>query len=79
MCRNTHLMEVFYRCYNIFEVRLKYLVCIQYLNKMMHKTKRPLVVLLGGAKVSTIIGLLKRYLHVADKIIIGGGMAFTFF
>ena len=52
---------------------------LQYLNTMMHKPKRPLVVLLGGAKVSTKIGLLKRYLHVADKIIIGGGMAFTFF
>ena len=45
----------------------------------MNKPKRPLVVLLGGAKVSTKIELIKRYLHVADKIIIGGGMAFTFF
>tara|TARA_B100002051_G_scaffold172785_1_gene163435 strand:- start:947 stop:2134 length:1188 start_codon:yes stop_codon:yes gene_type:complete len=52
---------------------------LQYLKEMMNKPKRPLIVLLGGAKVSTKIELIKRYLHVADKIIIGGGMAFTFF
>ena len=52
---------------------------LQYLKGMMHKPKRPLVVLLGGAKVSTKIELIKRYLHGADRIIIGGGMAFTFF
>ena len=52
---------------------------LQYLKGMMNKPKRPLVVLLGGAKVSTKIELIKRYLHVADRIIIGGGMAFTFF
>ena len=52
---------------------------LQYLKEMMNKPKKPLVLLLGGAKVSTKIGLIKRYLHVADRIIIGGGMAFTFF
>ena len=52
---------------------------LQYLKEMMNKPKRPLVVLLGGAKVSTKIELIKRYLHIADRIIIGGGMAFTFF
>ena len=52
---------------------------LQYLKGMMNKPKRPLVVLLGGAKVSTKIDLIKRYLHVADSVIIGGGMAFTFF
>ena len=52
---------------------------LQYLKEMMSKPERPLVVIIGGAKVSTKIELIKRYLHVADKIIIGGGMAFTFF
>ena len=52
---------------------------LQYLKGMMNKPKRPLVLLLGGAKVSTKIELIQRYLHVADRIIIGGGMAFTFF
>ena len=52
---------------------------LQYLKEMMTKPKRPLVVIIGGAKVSTKIELIKRYLHLADKIIIGGGMAFTFF
>jgi len=52
---------------------------LNYLKAMMNKPKRPLVVLLGGAKVSTKIELIKRYLHEADRIIIGGGMAFTFF
>ena len=52
---------------------------LQYLKGIMNKPKRPLVVLLGGAKVSTKIELIKNYLHVADKILIGGGMAFTFF
>ncbi len=52
---------------------------LQYLKAMMNKPKRPLVVLLGGAKVSTKIELIRRYVHLADRIIIGGGMAFTFF
>ena len=52
---------------------------LQYLKEIINKPKRPLVVLLGGAKVSTKIELIKMYLHVADRIIIGGGMAFTFF
>ncbi len=52
---------------------------LRYLKEMMNKPKRPLVVLIGGAKVSTKIELIKRFLHLADSIIIGGGMAFTFF
>ena len=52
---------------------------IQYLKEILNKPKRPLVLILGGAKVSTKIELINRYIHQADKIIIGGGMAFTFF
>ena len=51
---------------------------LRYLKDMTNKPKRPFVVLLGGAKVSTKIELIKRYIYLADKIIIGGGMAFTF-
>ena len=51
---------------------------VQYLKEIINKPKRPLVLLLGGAKVSTKLELINRYIHKADKIIIGGGMAFTF-
>ena len=40
--------------------------------------KRPLVAILGGAKVSSKIGVINNLLDVADTIIIGGGMAYTF-
>ena len=51
---------------------------VQYLKEIINKPKRPLVLLLGGAKVSTKLELINRYILKADKIIIGGGMAFTF-
>ncbi len=40
---------------------------------------RPLVVVLGGAKVSDKIGVLERFLGVADEVLIGGAMCFSFF
>jgi phosphoglycerate kinase len=40
--------------------------------------KRPLVAILGGAKVSSKIGVINHLLDIADTIIIGGGMAYTF-
>jgi phosphoglycerate kinase len=40
---------------------------------------RPLVVLLGGAKVSDKVGVIHRFLEVADRILIGGAMCFSFF
>jgi phosphoglycerate kinase len=41
--------------------------------------KRPLVAILGGSKVSSKIGVINNLLEIADTVIIGGGMAYTFF
>ena len=51
---------------------------MKYLKDVINKPKRPLVLILGGAKVSTKLELINKYLQQADTIIIGGGMAFTF-
>ena len=40
----------------------------------MDKPKKPVVVILGGAKVADKINLIKNMLNFADEIIIGGGM-----
>ena len=40
--------------------------------------KRPLVAVLGGSKVSSKIGVINNLLEIADTVIIGGGMAYTF-
>ena len=44
----------------------------------LQNPKRPLVAVLGGSKVSSKIGVINNLLNIADTIIIGGGMAFTF-
>ena len=44
----------------------------------MEKPKRPLVAFIGGGKVSTKIGVLKKLVSIADKIVIGGAMGTTF-
>ena len=51
---------------------------MKYLKDVINKPERPLVLILGGAKVSTKLELINKYLQQADTIIIGGGMAFTF-
>ncbi|MCD8126463.1 MAG: phosphoglycerate kinase [Clostridiales bacterium] len=40
--------------------------------------KRPLVAILGGSKISSKIGVINNLLEIADTVIIGGGMAYTF-
>ena len=52
---------------------------IQYLGNTIADPKRPFVAILGGAKVSDKIGVIENLLEKADKILIGGGMANTFF
>jgi phosphoglycerate kinase len=48
------------------------------LTRLLENPERPLVAVLGGAKVSDKIAIIDRFLRVADTILIGGAMAFPF-
>lgn len=51
---------------------------IAYIGKAVNDPERPLVAILGGAKVSDKIAVIENLLKVADKVIVGGGMSYTF-
>ena len=52
---------------------------IDYLGNAVNSPVRPLVAILGGSKVSSKISVIENLLKKVDKLIIGGGMAYTFF
>ena len=52
---------------------------IQFLGEAVDDPKHPFVAILGGAKVSDKIGVIDHLLDKADKVIIGGGMTYTFY
>jgi phosphoglycerate kinase len=52
---------------------------VEELTRVVESPDHPLVVILGGSKVSDKIGVIDRFLEIADQILIGGAMCFSFF
>lgn len=52
---------------------------VKHLSRLIEKPKKPFVVLMGGAKISSKLPTLKNMLKVADTVMLGGGMANAFF
>jgi len=48
------------------------------LSKLIKNPEKPFVLIIGGAKISDKIGVLKNLVNIVDTILIGGGAAFTF-
>ena len=66
---------------NIDEVAAGYLLEkeIKFIGGVVEAPERPFMAILGGAKVGDKIGVIENLLNIADKILIGGGMSYTFF
>ncbi len=71
---NTAITECVPECAAGFLLRNE----LEYFGKAMGNPVRPLVAIIGGAKVSDKIGVLEKLIEKVDKLIVGGGMAFTF-
>ncbi len=71
---NTAITEIVKVCAAGFLMRNE----MEYFDKAMGNPIRPLVAIIGGAKVSDKIGVLEKLVEKVDKLIVGGGMAFTF-
>jgi len=52
---------------------------LQYLQSAIENPQRPLVAIIGGSKVSSKIGVIETLLDKVDKLLLGGGMIFTFY
>ncbi|MEW2893308.1 phosphoglycerate kinase, partial [Lactiplantibacillus plantarum] len=52
---------------------------IKFIGGVVDAPERPLVAILGGAKVSDKIGVIENLLKVADKVLVGGRMTYTFY
>jgi phosphoglycerate kinase len=52
---------------------------VRELTAVLDDPSRPVVVVLGGAKVTDKVGVIERFLEIADEILIGGAMCFSFF
>lgn len=52
---------------------------LQYLQAAIENPQRPLAAIIGGSKVSSKIGVIETLLEKVDKLLIGGGMIFTFY
>ena len=52
---------------------------MKYIGEAINEPERPFVAIIGGAKIGDKIDVIEKLLDKADKILIGGGMAYTFF
>ena len=52
---------------------------VQTLTRLLEDPQRPLVAVLGGAKAADKIGVIRRFLEIADSVLLGGGMSYPFF